>query len=676
MSYDTGNPVPSKDPRDLVDNAENMDEAVNGTGSSWTDRLGNSRPTLKHLEDEYPNAGAEADRAEAAAEDAETAQAAAEAAQAAAETSGANAAVSQSAAAASASSAAASASDAQTYAEAAASAGDTIYDDTTDGLNGTTEGDYFYVPSAVEGELLILYLHDTGGVATEIGRSSDAAAVTSVSESVPSASFAIVSNSVNLFSSSAITSGQTLRNGGLQAQAGTFVTGYIPVVAGEDFIASAAIKGDGTYGGVSFYNYNYDVVSYSHAAVTAETAVSVPAGAVWMRCAFNIATTSQSSLGVYFGDAVPSEYRSYGVIDSQTQRDTINAQSTELHSVINGFDQNEITDEFYLTSSNNTEVANSTYYITSYIPVVQGGTVTFSASTSLGSGFGLTWYDAEQNHIAGAAGQGTPPVADTPYTVPTRASYVRATFHRVNQPASDLVVVQSASVPDDYLPHGIGQALDYLSPWAGAGVMHLGDSITDNFRGDTQWVEYLRGKMRSVLVANEAKAGRRMRDCAKTTAGDDLVVGDLTDVDLIICMCGTNDFNAARVGGTGALLGTIDDAASYAANSFYANTKYVIETLLGLKSTVRIVFFTPTYRSAAPSADTESAEGYTLYDYADAVKQVCALYGVPVLDLLRDGGLNSFNTGDYLADGLHPTSTDGGVTIIGKPAAAWLSSIR
>lgn len=172
MPYNTGNPVPSKDPRDLVDNAENMDEAVNGTGASWTDRLGNSRPTLKHLEDEYPNAGAEADRAEAAAEDAETAQAAAEAAQSAAETAETNAASSQSAAAGSASSAATSASDAQTYAEAAATAGD-IYDDTTDGLAGTSEGDYFWVPSAVDGELLILYRHDSGPTATEFGRSSD-----------------------------------------------------------------------------------------------------------------------------------------------------------------------------------------------------------------------------------------------------------------------------------------------------------------------------------------------------------------------------------------------------------------------------------------------------------------------------------------------------------------------
>ncbi len=176
MSYDTGNPVPSKDPRDLVDNAENLDEAVNGTGDSWTDRLGNSRPTLKRLEDDYPQAGVDADRAEAAKDEAEVAQAAAEAAQSGAETAESNAATSASSAATSETNAATSASDAQTYADAAANAGG-IYEDTTAGLAATSEGDYFYVPSSEDGELLILYLHDTGGVATEIGASPAAGVI-------------------------------------------------------------------------------------------------------------------------------------------------------------------------------------------------------------------------------------------------------------------------------------------------------------------------------------------------------------------------------------------------------------------------------------------------------------------------------------------------------------------
>ena len=44
-TYNTGNPIGSKDPRDLYDNAENLDRAVNSTAATWTDRFGVSRLT-------------------------------------------------------------------------------------------------------------------------------------------------------------------------------------------------------------------------------------------------------------------------------------------------------------------------------------------------------------------------------------------------------------------------------------------------------------------------------------------------------------------------------------------------------------------------------------------------------------------------------------------------------
>src|SRR5690606_22433922 len=53
MSYNTGNPVPSRDPRDLVDNAENLDRAVNGDEPTWTDRLGRERKSWRGMENEF-----------------------------------------------------------------------------------------------------------------------------------------------------------------------------------------------------------------------------------------------------------------------------------------------------------------------------------------------------------------------------------------------------------------------------------------------------------------------------------------------------------------------------------------------------------------------------------------------------------------------------------------------
>src|SRR6056297_2280138 len=46
-TYNTGNPVGSTDPRDLYDNSEAFDDAVNGADATWTDRLGNTRTSLR-----------------------------------------------------------------------------------------------------------------------------------------------------------------------------------------------------------------------------------------------------------------------------------------------------------------------------------------------------------------------------------------------------------------------------------------------------------------------------------------------------------------------------------------------------------------------------------------------------------------------------------------------------
>jgi hypothetical protein len=47
MAYNTGNPIGSTDARDLSDNAQDFDEAVNGPSSTWVDRLGNTRTSLR-----------------------------------------------------------------------------------------------------------------------------------------------------------------------------------------------------------------------------------------------------------------------------------------------------------------------------------------------------------------------------------------------------------------------------------------------------------------------------------------------------------------------------------------------------------------------------------------------------------------------------------------------------
>lgn len=50
MTYNTGNPIGSNDPRDLADNAQALDRAINDPALSFTDRLGQQRMTLSGME--------------------------------------------------------------------------------------------------------------------------------------------------------------------------------------------------------------------------------------------------------------------------------------------------------------------------------------------------------------------------------------------------------------------------------------------------------------------------------------------------------------------------------------------------------------------------------------------------------------------------------------------------
>lgn len=142
--YNTGNPVGSTDARDLYDNAQAFDEAVNSAGSSYTDRRGVSRKTLKWME-----SAATGIPAVTAAVDAQAAKTAAEAARDAAQL----------------------------------SAG--VYATTAAGLAATTSGKYFNVPASSANDSLILY-QNSGGTAVEIKRYPSTAVVDSLAETTSS----------------------------------------------------------------------------------------------------------------------------------------------------------------------------------------------------------------------------------------------------------------------------------------------------------------------------------------------------------------------------------------------------------------------------------------------------------------------------------------------------------
>jgi hypothetical protein len=75
--------------------------------------------------------------------------------------------------------------------------------------------------------------------------------------------------------------------------------------------------------------------------------------------------------------------------------------------------------------------------------------------------------------------------------------------------------------------------------------------------------------------------------------------------------------------------------------------KWVIEAYFADNPTGRCVLFTPWNRYRSNGT-------YDLNGIRSAILDVGAFYNLPVLDLMREIGINQYNLSSFSADGIHP----------------------
>ena len=78
--------------------------------------------------------------------------------------------------------------------------------------------------------------------------------------------------------------------------------------------------------------------------------------------------------------------------------------------------------------------------------------------------------------------------------------------------------------------------------------------------------------------------------------------------------------------------------------------KLMCEALYARFGGKKFAFFTPTQRSDGNGANSASK---TLKDYRDVIIEVCGYYGIPVLDLYAESGINPSLYSGFTGDGLH-----------------------
>ena len=201
--------------------------------------------------------------------------------------------------------------------------------------------------------------------------------------------------------------------------------------------------------------------------------------------------------------------------------------------------------------------------------------------------------------------------------------------------------------------------------WAKKSAVFVGDSITYGVgteEGKRYW-EFLEDELDFSSVTGRGIAGSCISAKSDYGTNNNPLISrynTIPNADLICIFMGTNDY------GHETPLGTISDTEDV---SFYGALNVIIPSIINTHKNSKIVFITPMHRYGFGKSkitgnnftydNLPNGLGYTLNDYVEAIKDVCDVYSVPVIDLFSVSELDANNSiirTTYFPDGLHPNA--------------------
>lgn len=186
----------------------------------------------------------------------------------------------------------------------------------------------------------------------------------------------------------------------------------------------------------------------------------------------------------------------------------------------------------------------------------------------------------------------------------------------------------------------------------GKTVAFLGDSITAaNLFGlyVSRFAEISGATITNYAVAGKCYAWSEIAAQAANLVGNE---------DVVVMMGGTNDFGRPAVIGdiftesNGSITPTADTT------TLCGGLHAAIQAVYAKCPTAQVVIITPPQKS---NGWTKNNAGKFLYEYADAIKDVAKLYGIPVVDQFANCGINpvmsAMKSKYFNSDGIHPNNT-------------------
>lgn len=332
---------------------------------------------------------------------------------------------------------------------------------------------------------------------------------------------------------------------------------------------------------------------------------------------------------------------------------------------------------------NTTGSAGTSAETSDYIPVQEGHFYSHDCTWSIG------FYDINKVFISGYDTPQNTPVITIP--VGSGIAFVRISgaksqkiFHFVegSSVAEEELKIKTTKYAEDLLrqlvsipyfnaitTRALRKEITNKLRWEGKEANFLGDSITWGYglspTGDnyTKTVMELLGLRKANNYGVSATTITKQE--SKTNSFVERYSTMSTTSNLNVIFGGINDYRG------GIPLGVISDTVN---TTFYGALKILLNGVITNNHGAQVVIITPLHdNSDAFNINYRNAAGYYLRDYVQAIKDVAAIYAVPVLDLYNTSGICEATKTIWTQEGLHPNKA--GAVKIGTQIAGFLKTL-
>ena len=275
----------------------------------------------------------------------------------------------------------------------------------------------------------------------------------------------------------------------------------------------------------------------------------------------------------------------------------------------------------------------------------------------------IYYYDENKNYLQSI----TPQSLETPAGIvalpqsATKIKYIRYTFVTEDDAAlaSYWITDQGKPYENDklYIPSTMLEGMDKTESWyKGKKICAYGDSVTEQ----NKWQSFVSSYFNCSFY-NRGVGGTTVTQINSSTnhmSGDTRIETIPTDSDVVLVFGGHNDWSSAAIN-----MGDIKTDALSESVSFKSAFALMLKKIQTRCPNAKIITMTPVGGRTEEESINQDKQFYIrdlcMTDFANAVKEVSAYYGIPCIDINGNSGINTLNHTTYIADVIHPNIEGG-----------------